>query len=219
MPTSFSGIDIELIKGQPSERPWMRAKNPPHFEMRVHEGDLLSDAPQKALKHAAQVYGRALHKVGQATVTTVTIPASNNPSRVESTTAQPENRLPHHRKDAISKNTYVNKRREEEMRASKLQDAIKNGEHVGSFIQRELIEPSGRTLEFIADKLSVHWTSISYMRKGRYKLSPEMASKLSHYFGTYSTEELLTVQAAHDAKKADQAYLASLAKRDDPAPV
>ena len=39
------------------------------------------------------------------------------------------------------------------MRSSKIQNAIKNGEHVGSFILRELIEPSERSLEFIADKI------------------------------------------------------------------
>ena len=112
-----------------------------------------------------------------------------------------------------------NQRRDEVMQANKIQDAIANGEHVGSFIQRELIEPSEQTLEFIAGKIGVHWISISYMRSGRYKLSSEMASKLSRYFGTYSTQELLSVQAAYDGKKADTDSDLKPHESSPPAPV
>lgn len=126
--------------------------------------------------------------------------------------------LPKEEKRAIENQPYGKQPRAAEM-SDKIQDAIRKGEHPGAFIQRELIGPSEQTLESIAEKLGVHWTSISYMRKGRYKLSPEMAAKLSHYFKKYTTEELLTLQAAHDAKKADQAYLASLPEHKDPTPV
>lgn len=129
----------------------------------------------------------------------------------------PQTILPTEAKDEIRKGTYVKQPSAAEM-SDKVQEAIKNGEHVGSFIERELIKPSGRTLEFIGDKLGIHWKSISRMAKGQYKLSSEMAASLAHYFGTYSTQDLLSIQAAHDAKKADQAYLASLHKTDERTP-
>jgi plasmid maintenance system antidote protein VapI len=128
--------------------------------------------------------------------------------------------LPADEKSVIENQPY-GKQRAAEM-SEKVREAIEKGEHVGAFIQRELIGPSGQTLEFIAEKLGVHWTSISYMRKGRYKLSPELAANLSHYFNEkYTTQELLTIQAVHDAKKADQqlqAQLASLPQKDEPTP-
>ena len=129
-----------------------------------------------------------------------------------------ENLLPHEEKRGIENQPYGKQLREAEM-SEKVRDAIEKGEHVGEFIQREMIGPSEKTLDFIAGELGVYWTSISYVRNGRYKLSPEMAAKLSHYFKNCTTVELLMIQAAHDAAKADQAYLASLHKKDDPTPV
>lgn len=156
--------------------------------------------------------------------TTVLIEEEGERPRFVRQVDQPENRLPAEEKRAIENQPYGKKPRAAEM-SDKLQDAIKKGEHPGAFIQRELIGPSEQTLEFIADKLGVHWCSLSYLKNGRYKLSPEMAAKLSHYFSQYtqlpkySTQQLLTIQAAHDAKKADQDYLASLPQHKDPTPV
>lgn len=132
--------------------------------------------------------------------------------------------LPKEEKRVIENQPYGKQRRAAEM-SDKLQDAIEKGEHPGTFIQRELIGPSEQTLEDIADKIDVHWTSLSYLRTKRTGLSPALAAKLSHYFAQYahlpkySTQQLLTVQAAHDAKKADQKYLASPPQPKTPTPV
>lgn len=132
--------------------------------------------------------------------------------------ASRESLLPTAVKDDISVNTYGKQHREGKM-SDKVQDAIRKGEHPGAFIYRELIRPSGQTLEFIANKIGVHWTSLSYLKNGRTNLSLEMAAKLSHYFGKYSTQQLLAIQSVQDAKKADQDYLASLPHHQNPSPL
>jgi addiction module HigA family antidote len=105
-----------------------------------------------------------------------------------------------------------------EQMSEKVQDAIKKGMSAGEFIRQEMIRPSGQKQEDIAAKIHVHQASLSYMLNGKTSLSPEMAAKLSHHFQTYTTQELLTLQAVNDAKKADRDYSASLPKHKDPTP-
>ncbi len=131
--------------------------------------------------------------------------------------ASRESLLPEVEKRAIENQPYGKQQRAAEM-SDRLQEAIRKGEHPGRFIYRELIEPSGKTFEAIANDIGTFWTRISCLKNERSSLSPAMAAKLSHYFGKYSTQQLLNLQAAHDAKKADQAYLASLHKTDEPTP-
>lgn len=139
----------------------------------------------------------------------------------------PQTILPTEAKDEIRKGTYVKQPRAAEM-SDKIQKSIASGELPGEFIFRELIEPSGQTLRFIAKKIDVHHMSLSHLKAGRMSLSGEMAAKLSHHFRThstlkhtYSTQELLSLQSAIDAKKADQSLqkqLASPPEEKDPTP-
>jgi addiction module HigA family antidote len=125
--------------------------------------------------------------------------------------------LPQEEKCAIENQTYGKQPRAAEM-SDKIREAIAKGEHPGAFIQRELIRPSGLKLEFIAEKIGVHAVTLSSLQNSRRSLSPELAAKLSSYFHTYSTLDLLTIQAGHDARKADQ-ELIGLPEEKNPTPV
>lgn len=124
--------------------------------------------------------------------------------------------LPAAGKDEISESTYGKQTRAAEM-SDKVKDAIKKGVHPGKFVFDELIYPSRETLEHIAEKIDVHWVTLSSLKNGRRNLSPQLASKLSRYFQKYSTVELLMIQAGHDAMKADQQVI-GLHEEKDPTP-
>lgn len=133
--------------------------------------------------------------------------------REEPQSDPPKILLPQEEKRAIENQPYGKLVCIEQM-SEKVQEAIKKGMSAGEFIRQEMIRPSGQKQEDIAAKIHVHQASLSYMLNGKTSLSPEMAAKLSHHFQTYTTQELLTLQAVNDAKKADRDYSASLQEQD-----
>ena len=72
-----------------------------------------------------------------------------------------------------------------------------NPPHPGAFIRRQCLEPLGLTLTEAARGLSVSRNTLSMLLKGRLRISPEMAIRLSEAFGG-SPECWLTQQMQFD---------------------
>jgi addiction module HigA family antidote len=78
---------------------------------------------------------------------------------------------------------------------------MKNPPHVGGFIWRELIEPTGLTVTDAATVLGVSRPTLSSLINAKASLSGDMALRIEKAFGV-SMETLMRMQNAYDIAQA-----------------
>lgn len=78
---------------------------------------------------------------------------------------------------------------------------MKNTQHPGLLIRRQVIEPLGLTITEAAKVLGVGRQALSALLNGSAKLTPQMALRIEKAFGL-NMEHLMQLQCAHDVVQA-----------------
>ena len=81
--------------------------------------------------------------------------------------------------------------------------AMHNPPHPGEFIYQVYMEPAGLSSRRVAGALRVSPSTLNRLIRGKSRVTPEMALRLSRVFGR-SPESWLAMQDAHDLWQARQ---------------